>query len=296
MSKLRSINTSLSLSLLSSFSSFKVIHCSSEDEEFPASELNQHSPSTRGWQSKQFCDYPQELGFRLDGYDTRISQIQVLSHQCLIASRIEVFIGQGTDYHTATFKRLGFLSLDNNERSAFKARELKTVHIDRPGNFIRLLVHRCFVNKYNNFMQVGIVAVNFLGIEDEPSAGRKSSPRAAPPVAKGHKANSLSDLSMDLNLDQGTASKLRLLSEAKARAVESEDYHTAKQIKLVEGELRELGAQLAQLDIAKRRAVNDEDYDRAAALKEETDSLRQEIEDKVTAAPAYLLITDGLSP
>jgi hypothetical protein len=134
-------------------------------------------------------------------------------------------------------------------------------------------------------MQVGIVAVNFLGVEDLTSAGKKSSPRAAPALAgaKGHKANSLSDLSLDLNLDKGTASKLRLLSEAKARAVASEDYHTAKQIKLVEGELRELGAQLAQLDIAKRRAVDDEDYDRAASLKDETDSLRQEIEDKVSS-------------
>lgn len=130
-------------------------------------------------------------------------------------------------------------------------------------------------------MQVGIVAVNFLGDEDPNTAGKKASPRNYPSV-KGSKGNSLTDLSVDLNLDKSTASKLRLLSEAKARAVESEDYHTAKQIKLVEGELRELGARLAQLDIAKRQAVEDEDYDRAAALKDETDLLRQDIEDKVS--------------
>jgi centrosomal protein CEP104 len=212
-----------------------------------------------------------------------VTQIQVLSHQCKIATKIEIFIGQGSNYNTATFKRLGFLSLDNNERSSFEARELKTVYIDHTGNFIRLLVHRCFVNKFNNFMQVGIVAVNFLGDED-PTAARKASPRSQS-LAKGSKGNSLTDLSVDLNLDKGTASKLRLLSEAKSKAVAEEDYYTAKQIKLVEGELRELGARLAQLDIAKRQAVADEDYDRAAALKEETDSLRQDIEDKVHNLP-----------
>jgi centrosomal protein CEP104 len=220
-----------------------------------------------------------------------VTQIQVLSHQCKIPTKIEIFIGQGSNYNTATFKRLGFLSLDNNERSSFEARELKTVYIDHTGNFIRFLVHRCFINKFNNFMQVGIVAVNFLGDEDPSAvAGRKLSPRSHQ-MAKGSKANSLSDLSVDLNLDKGTASKLRLLSEAKSKAVAEEDYYTAKQIKLVEGELRELGARLAQLDIAKRQAVADEDYDRAAALKEETDSLRQDIEDKVEHEQSFPVTT-----
>ena len=51
------------------------------------------------------------------------------------------------------------------------------------------------------------------------------------------------------------AQRLRLLSDAKARAVATEDYVTAKKIKAVEGELKTLGAQLAQLDMAKRVAV-----------------------------------------
>ena len=33
-----------------------------QDPEFPASELNTHSPQTKGWQTPPFCDYPQELG------------------------------------------------------------------------------------------------------------------------------------------------------------------------------------------------------------------------------------------
>lgn len=234
------------------------------------------------------CEYPQELGFELDNGETRISQIQVLSHQSKIPTKIEIYIGQGRTYQTATFKRLGYLSLDSNERSSYQARELKTVYVDYTGNFIKLIVHRCYTNQYNTFLQVAIVAVNFLGTDDG-RAGSKPTPRgqqhqlskASKGSISGQSNNSLSDLSIDLNLDQGTIAKLKLLSEAKAKAVASEDYQTAKQIKIVEGELKELGARLAQLDIAKRQAVEDEDYDRAAALKTETDSLRREIEDKV---------------
>ena len=72
-------------------------------------ELNQHTPQTRGWQSARFCEYPQELGFEIESGETHISQVQLLSHQSKIATKVEVFIGQGDDYHTATFKRLGSL-------------------------------------------------------------------------------------------------------------------------------------------------------------------------------------------
>ena len=273
------------LSFFVLFVRFQVVHCSSEDSEYPATELNQHSPSTRGWQSSRLCEYPQELGFSLGTNETQVTQIQVLSHQSKIPTKIEIFIGKGRDYYTATFKRLGFLSLDSNERSSYQARELKTVYVDYIGNFIKLVVHRCYVNQYNSFLQVAIVAVNFLGVEDGNNvSGNKNSPRGQLTKASkvsGQSSNTLSDLSVDLNLDQGTITKLKLLSEAKAKAVSEEDYQTAKQIKIVEGELKELGARLAQLDIAKKQAVADEDYDRAASLKTETDSLRHEIEDKV---------------
>lgn len=263
---------------------FRVVHCSSEDDDYPASELNVHSPSTRGWQSRQFCDYPQEIGFQLDGGEAQMSQIQILSHQSKISSKIEIFVGQGTSYNNATFKRLGYLSLDSNERSSYQARELKTVYVDHVGEYVRLLVHRNFVNKYNHYSQVGIVAVNFLGTE-LVSAGPKSngSLSARGKEAKGSSTNSLHDLSLDLNLDGPTAAKLRSLADAKSKAVENEDYKTAKQIKQVENELRDLGAELAQLDIAKKQAVRSEDYDRAAMLKDETDALRDEIEDKVSS-------------
>ena len=93
--------------------------------------------------------------------------------------------------------------------------------------------------------------------------------------------NPLNDLSIDMGLDPQTAEKLRKLGDAKKRAVEIEDYMTAKQIKGVESDLLRLGSKLTQLETSKRRAVADEDYDRAKEIKDAMDSLRTEIEDKV---------------
>lgn len=262
-----------------------MVYYSSQDEEYLAAELNSHSPQTRGWQSFRYCEYPQELGFEIEGGVSKVTQVQLLSHQSKISTKVEIFIGNGPDYHSAKFKRLGYLSLDSNERSGYQARELKTVYVESEGRFIRFILHQCFLNKYNMFQQVGIVAVNFLGTEKHRSPVRGGPTAIENPKRDAPRQDSLQDLSSELNLDSSTAAKLRQLSEAKKKAVEIEDYATAKQIKLVEKEIMTLGVELAQLDIAKQQAVKAEDYDRAMLLKNETDELRAEIEDKVRSTP-----------
>jgi centrosomal protein CEP104 len=219
----------------------------------------------------------------LDG-EAQISQFQLLSHQSKISYKVEIFIGRGASYRTAVFSRLGYLSLDSNERSNFQSRELKTVFIDNVyGEFIKLIINENHVNKTNLYNQVGIVAVSLLGMDEAAVAASK---QGRFPVGAGHKggpriADPYNDLSVDLNLDPQTADKLRQLAEAKSRAVEQEDYGTAKQIKNVEQELKAMGSQLAQLDMAKSDAVIAEDYDLAKEIKDSCDSLRREIETKV---------------
>jgi hypothetical protein len=51
-------------------------------------------------------------------------------------------------------KRLGYLSFDSNERSGHQARELKSVHVSVDVSALRLVVHRCHVNKLNIYNQV----------------------------------------------------------------------------------------------------------------------------------------------
>lgn len=83
-----------------------------------------------------------------------ISQVQILSHQSKIATQIELFVGHGDSYESAHFRRLGYLSLNSNERSKYQARELKSVYVNAPGQYLRMLVHKCYINEVNLFNQV----------------------------------------------------------------------------------------------------------------------------------------------
>lgn len=49
------------------------------------------------------------------------------------------------------FRKLGFLSLDNNERSGFQARELKSVHVNASAALLKLVIHQCHMNSLNTY-------------------------------------------------------------------------------------------------------------------------------------------------
>lgn len=49
------------------------------------------------------------------------------------------------------------MSLSDNEKTGFKARELKSVHVDAVGNFLKLNIHKNHVNKHNMYNQVSCV-------------------------------------------------------------------------------------------------------------------------------------------
>ena len=188
---------------------FQVVFASGEDPEYACVELNFHSPQTKGWQSprcvawwelvnplsgatrvqkcpahataravpptsasrprRSFCEFPQELGLQFTDGLVNVSQVQLLSHQSKISTRIELFAGVGSDYFSCAFTRLGYLSLDSNARSAHKARELKSVYLKARGHFLKLVLHKCYVNSLNLYNQVGLIAINVLGT---PGAAR----------------------------------------------------------------------------------------------------------------------------
>lgn len=55
------------------------------------------------------------------------------------------------------------MSLSDNEKTGFKARELKSVQVDAVGVFLKLNIHKNHMNKYNMYNQVGLVAINVIG-------------------------------------------------------------------------------------------------------------------------------------
>eukprot|EP00741_Cyanophora_paradoxa_P007756 tig00001206_g7504.t1 len=264
---------------------FRVVHATSADEQFPAAELNSHTPQTRGWCSARFCEYPQELVVQLEA-PALVQQLQILSHEAKISTRIELFIGEpgaSSDFRAAKFKRLGHLSLDSNERSSYQARELKSVHINTRAAFVKLVLHKCYLNKMNLFNQVGIIALSFVGdVGPADSVSDLSAPVSNPSrVNPGQQIASnqpAADLMMDITLDEYVSQRIRELTRSKDAAVAREDYDEAKKIKDSLGTLKDLGIQLAKLELQKKRAVQREDYDTAKNLKVEIDNLRNVVD------------------
>jgi len=287
--------------------SHRVIHFTSEENGHMARELSLSATSSdtnnnKGWISSKHSTYPQELGFELltRSGDSILTQIQLLSHQSKVSTKIEVYAGLGSTYETATFKRLGFLTLDSNERSAFQARELKTVFVDQiPSNFVKFKLHKNHINDHNLYNQVGIISVNFSGFESIHTNQKSSLPYTSSSSSSSHIENNVVDtysynnsyssprgsevklLGSDVKLDPPVLARLTLLAEAKKRAVDEEDYITAKAIKLVEGDLKELTAALKALDLSKKEAVAAEDFDLAKELKEKGDETRKTLNEKV---------------
>ncbi|KXZ41368.1 hypothetical protein GPECTOR_518g498 [Gonium pectorale] len=228
-----------------------------------------------------------------------------------IATRVEVFVGAppnvlDTDPNNCVFKRLGYLSFDSNERSNHQARELKSVHVNVQAFLVRLVIHRCHVNKLNIYNQaspaasatrpggtaawVGIIALNLIGEQAAPPPEAPSGfLQLHPPVQSAQPyynaaAADVADVNLDLHVDTVTAMKIRELARQKDEAVAREDYDTAKALKASIERLKVVGQKIAQLEARKRAAVEKEDYDTAKLIKADIDKLRAAGEGAAMAA------------
>eukprot|EP00439_Symbiodinium_sp_Y106_P069776 s1348_g12.t1 len=251
------------------------------------------------------------------------AEVQFLSHQSKIAtkrlpelpdyavrrtvaydiSRIELFTGMAPTSGPAAveavqFKRLGYLSLDSNERS------------------------QCHINRYNALNQVGLIALSCLGEVVTPAEmpqaqvaslaspaaqkasaavpappkvpvpDTKQSPAVVPPAAVPQApppevetptvskvVSDLADLD-EAKYDAKTLERLRNLVLEKQQCVETEDhcscedYGGAKRCKDAIAMLKQKGLQICELEERKRAA----EYDTAKSLKTEIDRLRAECE------------------
>ena len=195
-----------------------------EEQNYPVTELLNHTPFSRGWQSSRFPDYPQEIVLEFPSV-VKICQIQFLSHQYKITSKIEIFINNQNAKGVKKFKKIGHLSLDSNERSNFQARELKSVYIDYVTQKLKISLHRCHTNIHNTYSQVGLIALNILGEYSDKSGDNINM------NVNNLVKNEATKLEEEMNFDPASLKRLKILYKAKDKAVELEDFDEAKKIK-----------------------------------------------------------------
>ncbi|XP_069110819.1 centrosomal protein of 104 kDa-like isoform X1 [Argopecten irradians] len=273
---------------------FRVVHVSGQDDGYKAIELNTHSPLTRGWQASKFCLYPQELVVQLDAR-SRLRKIQILSHQFLVATKIEFYVGEVPEdlvlsADNAKYTRLGYVSLSDNEKTAFKSRELKSVHVDAIGQYLKLVVHKNHVNKHNLYNQVGVIAVNVIGDVITRPTDLTDDYYSDPILAKKLEymdndenqirpdyISPLDDLAFDMYQDPEIANIIRKLEKKKQDAVLRERFDNAKKLKTAILDLQKVGEKLGKYDVEKRQAIENEDYDTAKLKKVQMEEYRLQI-------------------
>ncbi|KPP69512.1 centrosomal protein of 104 kDa-like, partial [Scleropages formosus] len=277
--------------------SFAVLSASSHEDGFSARELLVHAPTVSGWRSARFCSYPQEITLQLAGR-SHIRKLQLLAHPYMISGKIEFHVADSLSEtpdvnSSGWFRRLGYVSLSENEKTGFKARELKSVHVDVVGTHLRLTFHKNYTNRYNLFNQVALVAINVLG---DPVDGRAmdltrgcaalpgspiphrvihgvlcTSPRQHTPISP------LDDLAFDMYQDPEVAHIIRRLHHKKQECVRQERYDLAKTLKQAMADLQKVGELLGRLDVEKRYAIEKEDYDTAREKKEHIEEYRLKV-------------------
>jgi centrosomal protein CEP104 len=204
----------------------------------------------------------------------RLKQLQLLCHQSKIPSKIELFIylpdmTSPIENNEFRYKKLGYIGLDTNERSNYQARELKSVFLDNPCLYMKLVFHKCHINKYNLFNQVSLIALSVFG---DPLAINEE-------VQKNIKgpAGMFDKLEYETQFDPTTLDRLKVLETAKEKAIKSEDYENAKRLKDAIERLKQIGVQLQHMEERKLNAVSHDDYESAKIIKAEIDRLRSAI-------------------
>ncbi|KDD75592.1 hypothetical protein H632_c601p0, partial [Helicosporidium sp. ATCC 50920] len=127
---------------------YQVVSCSSEDSGHGAARLSQQEHHGPGWSSAPQCAYPQDVTLALR-HPSRLTSLQLLSHEARVAAKVEIQVAQAAG---AAWERLGYFAFDSNERSGFRAREMKRVSLPartEPVQAVRLVFHRCHANAQN---------------------------------------------------------------------------------------------------------------------------------------------------
>jgi len=286
------------------------ITASSEEEGYEVSKLIAFEEEGEGWQSKiddksdshtlvLKVQHPNPNEERI------VNALEILAHENKIAQKIEISLGCGGEdnaevkiFEECTRVQLGYITLDSNEGSQYQARELKSVPLERPADFIQLVLRGCYQNPHNTDNQVGLVGIRVLGKEKPPlqeenevvtpqreSPKMISIPSSCTTVIRNKKTtpsatktsmtpSSTLPLKYRNQLDTKVQSSLSNLERMKKEAALREDFEMAAEIKSALGNVYALLIAFKDAEIQMKEAAAEEEYSLASKFKADRDSLR----------------------
>lgn len=270
---------------------YRIIHCSSEINSNPSYELLKGAQSN-SWISERFCVFPQELFLKFIS-PINVSQINILSHESKISSRIDIFyfnpsnnfeIFDLKDLTRVKFQYIGFIKFDDNERTYFKARELKKIQVNVNCLYLKFQLHSNHINKLNIFNQISIFSIDCYGRSIRPENNLSEIKNDIPTSNNNIDINSnlnkntlilSSNISnFDDKFDDMSKEKLKYYKEKIQEALKIEDYDEASKLKIYVDKIRTIGKKLLDIESQKREFIMNEDFNSCKFLKVESDRLK----------------------
>ena len=255
---------------------YSVIGSSSEDDEHPLYSLI--SPDKNdGWCSSPFCKYPQEILIQLNN-PSKLSQMNITLHEYKIPSKIDFYYyypnqknkeEEKFDYNNIPFIKIGYIIPNTNEKSNFKLREFKKIKINQNALYIKLILHKNFINLENRYNQVSIISIKFYGYELE-----NSNPPEYKNLMNGEmNKNKNSDFNED-GLDEVCVSKLKEIKSTLDLCVKKEKYDSAKIFRELYQRVKLLGEKMKNLSECKLKCIETNDFDSCKKIQNDIDRIK----------------------
>jgi hypothetical protein len=262
---------------------YSVIGSSSEDEDHPLYSLI--SPEkNEGWCSVPFCKYPQEIILQLNN-PSKLSQINITLHENKIPSKIEFYYyypkqknsdeeEEKFDYNNIPFIKMGYIIPNSNEKSNFKLREFKKIKINEKALYIKLTLHKNFINLENNYNQVSIISLQFFGYEFE-----NNNPLDYKNILINEINKSKNNDYTEDNLDEICISKLKEIKSTLDLCIKKEKYDSAKIFRELYQRVKLLGQKMKNLSECKLKCIETNDYDACKKIQNDINRIKNLIGD-----------------
>ena len=273
---------------------YTIIGASSIDPNHPLEKICSNNPQ-EGWHSTRFCSYPQEILIKFL-YPVHIRQLNLLFHETLISSRIDIyhFFPQKyndllADYNSLIFDKIGYVIPDSNSRTDYQCREYKRILINENCTYLKLVFQKNIRNIYNPFNQVALINMQCFGFvynednlqeifKDKPHSNNfkmYNNPEEFDNLLKKENFDKYIPTAeiKDNQFHKICADKLNDLNIHLDRAKFYTDYEKAKTINDFIDQVRIIGYKVEHLTKLKRIAVDKEDYSKAKEIKNEIDKI-----------------------
>lgn len=273
---------------------FSLIGASSKDPNYPLERITSKNPQ-EGWHSARFCSYPQEILIKFP-YPVHIRQINLLLHETLISSRIDIYHyfpkkynDLLLDYNSLTFDKIGYIIPDSNSRTDYQCREYKRISIAENCTYLKFVFQKNFHNIYNPFNQVALVNLQCFGFvysEENLQAifqdkfhknthNIYNNPEEFDNLLKTENFDKYIPVGKikDNDFHKIVSDKLKDLNIHLDRAKFYNDYEKAKTINDFIDQVKIIGYKVEHLNKLKRIAVDKENYPKAKELKIEIDKI-----------------------